>query len=252
MNKLILTAALVLGAASASLAGQLQGLVLSGAPLITVRGGYAQTTDLEADITVTNNSGRTLNLRVQRQIRSEIIGSENYFCTPVTCYTPAVSVSPANASFPLANGAVNSDCHFYYTPANQPGITVIRYAYFETGSQDSAYVTVRFDASQRVLAAAASRAPESVLSQPWPNPSAKGAATQLSYQLPSGSRGGHLVLISLADGRRVRDLVLPVTLAEGSVSLRTDGLAAGLYSCLLISGADGRGQLLAARRLQVQ
>jgi hypothetical protein len=250
MRKLLLSAALLLGAASASQAGRLQGLVLSGAPLITVRGGYAQAGDMEADVIVTNSTGRALNLLIQRQVRSAVAGSENYFCNPISCYTPFVTTSPS--AFPLANGASNSDCHFYYTPNNQAGITTIRYAFFEAGSQDSAYVTVRFDASQRVLATAASRAAESILSQPFPNPAAAGSASSLRYQLPTNSRGAHLVLISMADGRRVRDLVLPVTLAEGLISFRTDGLAAGLYSCLLISGADGRGELLAARRLQIQ
>jgi hypothetical protein len=250
MNKFLLSAALVLSAATASLAGQLQGFAISGAPLITVRGGYSQTSDMEAAVVITNNTGRALSLRVQRQVRSAVTGSENYFCTPITCYTPTVTLAPA--SFALANGASNSDCHFYYTPNNQAGITTIRYAFFELGSQDSAYVTVRFDASQRVLATTASKAPESVLSQPWPNPAAAGTTSELTYALPANSRGAHLVLVSMADGRRVRDIVLPITLAEGLVRFRTDGLAAGIYSCLLLSGADGRGELLAARRLQVQ
>lgn len=186
MNKFLLSAALVLSAATASLAGQLQGFAISGAPLITVRGGYSQTSDMEAAVVITNNTGRALSLRVQRQVRSAVTGSENYFCTPITCYTPTVTLAPA--SFALANGASNSDCHFYYTPNNQAGITTIRYAFFELGSQDSAYVTVRFDASQRVLATTASKAPESVLSQPWPNPAAAGTTSELTYALPANSR----------------------------------------------------------------
>lgn len=250
MRKFFLAATIGLATTASSQAGTLQGVSLSGAPSITVLGGYTQTMPLQATITIGNNSGRSLRLGLQRQIRSEVTGSENNFCFGVNCYPPTVTTAPSPIT--LANSATDNSMVLDYTPNNHAGITVIRYAVYEVGTQDSTYLTVRFDATRRALATAASRAPESVLSQPWPNPSVAGGTTELRYQLPNDSRGAHLVLISLVDGRRVRDLVLPVALAEGSISLRTNGLAAGLYSCLLIGGTDGRGQLLAARRLQVQ
>jgi hypothetical protein len=252
MKKFLLSAALFCGVASASQAGQLQGVTLSGTPLITVYGGYEQTLPLQANVRITNNSGRTLRLGFQRQIISEVAGSENNFCFGVNCYPATVSTSPTSAAVVLTDGSFDDTAVLDYTPNSNSGITVIRYALYEQGSTDSAYVTVRFDASQRLLATSASRAPESVLSQPWPNPAAAGTAAELRYQLPAGSNGAHLILVSLADGRRVRDIVLPVALAEGSIRLSTNDIAAGLYSCLLIGGAEGRGQLLAARRLHIK
>ena len=249
MTKLLLAAALVLGSTAAQ-AGRLQGVALSGAPAVTVMGGFAQTSALQANVTITNSSGRSLRLGLQRQIRSEVAGSENNFCFGVNCYPPTVTTAPSPIT--VANAATDNSMILDYTPNNMPGITVIRYAVYEVGTQDSTYLTVTFNATQRALATVASHAPESVLSQPFPNPLVGGGTAELRYQLPNGSRGAHLVLVSLADGRRVQDIVLPVALAEGSLRFRTDGLAAGLYSCLLLSGADGRGQLLAARRLQVQ
>jgi hypothetical protein len=250
MKKLLLSAALLLGVATASQAGRLQGVTLSGAPAITVMGGFAQQSPLQANVIITNSSGRQLILGLQRQIRSEVVGSENNFCFGIDCYPPNVTTALSNLT--LANGRTDPSMVLDYTPNNRPGITIIRYALYEVGTQDSTYITVTFNATQRALATTASQAPESVLSQPWPNPAAAGTGSELRYQLPANSRGAHLVLISMADGRRVRDLVLPVTLAEGVVRFRTDGLAAGLYSCLLLSGADGRSELLAARRLQIQ
>ncbi|WP_210522087.1 hypothetical protein [Hymenobacter terricola] len=250
MNKYLLSAALLLGIATTSQAGRLQGVTMTGAPAITIMGGFAQALPLQADVVITNSSGRSLRLGLQRQIRSEVVGTENNFCFGVNCYPPTVTTAPSPIT--LADASTDNSMVLDYTPNNLPGITVIRYALYEVGTQDSTYLTVTFNATQRALATTASKAPESVLSQPWPNPAAAGTTSELRYQLPANSRGAHLVLISMADGRRVRDLVLPVTLADGLISFRTDGLAAGIYSCLLLSGADGRGELLAARRLQVQ
>jgi hypothetical protein len=274
MKKMLL-AALLCGAIGTSQAGQLQGVTLSGAPSITVLGGYTQTNPLQYTMRITNGSGRTLRLGMQRQIRSEVAGSENNFCFGINCYPSNVSVSPANSPIVVANGAFDESAILDYNPNNRPGITVIRYAVFEQGTQDSAYITVRFDASRAVLATAASRAPESVLSQPWPNPATAGTPAELRFALPSGTHSATLQLISLADGRRVRQVALQASPAafgaagiaaggcvaggcyvftgpvgtESRVVVATEGLAPGYYSCLLV---DSRGQFLAARRLLVQ
>ena len=249
MKKVLLT---LLSCATIGLsqAGQLQGVTISGAPLITVTGGYTQPL-LGTSPNITNNSGRTLTLGLQRQIISEVAGSENNFCFGSGCYGPGVTTSPANAPLVLTNGAsINPMTDFFildYTPNGQAGITTIRYALFEQGTQDSTYVTVVFDAS-RPLATTAFAAAESILSQPWPNPAAAGAA-ELRYTLPAGTTRGQLVLFSLADGRRVREVALRGFGPEARVRVGTEGLAPGFYSIHLL-GDDGR--LLAARRLQVQ
>jgi hypothetical protein len=273
MKKMLLAAALLCGVATTSQAGNLQGVTLSGAPQITVLGGYAQAAPLQAEVTITNSSGRTLRLGLQRQIQQEVAGTENNFCFGVNCYPPNITTSPS--PIVLANAATDNSMILDYTPNNLAGITTIRYAVYEVGTSDSTYVTVRFDASRALLATAASRAPESVLSQPWPNPAS--GSTQLDFQLPAGkAQGGQLVLVSLADGRRLRnisltsqpngsfsgilpggcyvgtnDLVTPSAkvVGAGAVVLQLQDVAPGFYSCLLL---DGRGQLLAARRLLVQ
>lgn len=247
MKKLLL-AAFALAAASPVYAGRLQGVTISGAPRIVVTGTYTQAAPLQAAIRITNNSGRTLTLGFQRQIIMEVPGSENNFCFGVNCFPPNVTTSPTNAPVVLPNGQFDDSGILDYTPNNRPGITTIRYALFEQGTQDSTYVTVVFDASRSSLAVAATRAAESILSQPWPNPAAAGAA-ELRYTLPTGTTQGQLVLFSLADGRRVREVALRSFGPEARVLVGTEGLAPGFYSVHLL-GDNGR--LLAARRLQVQ
>ena len=286
MKKFLLAA--VLGLAGTAQAGQLQGVVLRGAPNATVVGGYQQVLPLQFDLRITNTSGRTLRLGLQRLVRTAPAGSENNFCFGPNCYPPTVTTSPANAPVVLATGSLDESGVLDYTPNNTPGIAVIRYAVFEQGTQDSTYLTVRFDAS-RPLSAVASRSTERLLAQPFPNPASAGSRVALAYALPVGSPAGRLVLVSLATGARLRETALLSAAdiqgrlhfgsvgpeagivtggcvrqprlvgeaadyrlgpnAETSVIVGTEGLVAGLYSCLFL---DARGQLLAARRLQVQ
>lgn len=245
MYKTLVIGLLIGGAATVAQAGTLPGVSLSGAPLITVKGSYSQADPLQTTITIKNTSGRSLTLGLQRQIRSEVAGSENNFCFGINCYPPSVTTSPSPIT--LADGASDESAILDYTPNNKPGVTTIRYAVYEVGKQDSAYVTVKYDASTAVLASAAIRASESVLSQPWPNP-ALGGAAQLRYTLPAGTTNAYLVLVSLADGRRQRETRLGAAGSTQTVNVSTTGLAAGHYSCLLIAG-DGR--LLAVRRLVI-
>lgn len=252
--------ALLLGiAAVAAHANPLPGVALSGAPVLTVTGGYSQAAPLQATITITNTSGRALRLGLQRQVRTEVPGSENNFCFGTGCYPPNVGTAPAPIT--VANNGTDNSMILDYTPNNHAGVTVVRYAVYEAGTQDSTYLTVRFDAT-RPLATAATRAPESVLGLPYPNPATAGAAgVRLSYQLPANAGpGSRLALISLADGRHVRDLSLAVrpvggvippaeVVGAGTVVLQLEGLSGGLYAAVLL---DGRGRLLAARRLLVQ
>ena len=287
MKKTLLAAVLGLTAAAAQ-AGQLQGVVLRGAPNATVVGGYQQALPLQFDLRITNNSGRTLRLGMQRLVRTAPAGSENNFCFGPNCYPASVTTSPANAPVILAPGAFDDSGVLDYTPNGIAGIAVIRYAVFERGTQDSTYITVRFDAS-RALSAVAGRSTENILTQPFPNPAAVGSNVTLAYALPVGSPAGRLVLVSLGTGARLREVALLSAAdvqrrlhfgsvgpeagivaggcvrqpgfvgeaadyrlgpnAETSVVVPTEGLVAGLYSCLFL---DARGQLLAARRLQVQ
>lgn len=249
MRNFFLAATLLATVSFSARAGQLQGVSLRGAPLATVQGPASQTT-LDLTVAITNNTGRTLTLGLQRQIRSAVAGSENNFCFGPNCYPSTVTTSATASPVVLASGGVDRTMVLDYTPNGKVGITTIRYAVFEQGTNDSTYITVRFDASQ-ALASAAAHAAESLLSSPWPNPTAAGSTSELSYQLPVGSGPAELVLVSLADGRRVRSLAVPFVLTAGRLQLPTNSLAPGLYSCLLLGGADGR-QLLAARRLQIQ
>ncbi|MGI4873489.1 MAG: hypothetical protein ACRYFX_20220 [Janthinobacterium lividum] len=249
MRNFFLATALLATASFSARAGQLLGVSLQGAPTTTVLATPRQAT-LELTVAITNTTGRTLTLGLQRQIRSAITGSENNFCFGPNCYPATVTTSATASPVVLANGGTDRTMVLDYTPNSKPGITTVRYAVFEQGTTDSTYITVRFDASN-VLASTAAHAAESLLSSPWPNPTAAGSTTELSYQLPAGSGAAELVLVSLADGRRVRSLAVPFALMAGRIQLSTENLAPGFYTCLLLGGSDGR-QLLAARRLQIQ
>ncbi|QNH60707.1 hypothetical protein H4317_10925 [Hymenobacter sediminicola] len=260
MKKIYLSCVALALSAGFAEAGRLQNVVLGGAPRITILGGYQQAGPLQATFTITNNNTRSLQLGLQRQIISEVSGTENNFCFGTGCYPPSVTTAPSPIT--VAAGAVDNTFLGDYVTNGRAGITTIRYAVYEVGTQDSTYVTVVYDAS-RPLKTSPMAASEQVLSQPAPNPAAGGAAFRLTYSLPSHVRQAHLVLVSLTDGRRVYDLPLQsantfsgilaggcIVDKAGVITISTVGLARGLYSCLLI--ADDRSTPLAARRLLVQ
>ena len=154
---------------------------------------------------ITNTGTRNLTLGLARQVRYAVPGSENSFCFGVGCYPPVVSIAPQPIM--LAPGAVDNSFIGDYLPNGQAGITVVRYAFYDVNgsgaSGDTAYVTISYDASQRVTGLAADLAASSLLSAPAPNPAVAGAdiVFTLAADAPWGST---LRLFDLRDGRTVR------------------------------------------------
>ncbi len=183
-------------------------LSFSSGPSLTVVGGYAQTAPLAALIGLTNTGPLPLMIGVERQIRAEVSGSENNFCFGVGCYPPNVSVAPQPIS--LTAGATDNSFIGDYLPNGQAGVTRIRYAFYDFASTtgqatDTAYVTVTFDASQRVTGLAAELAASFLLSAPVPNPVTAGTDVLLILAADA-PRAATVRLVDLRDGRTVRTI----------------------------------------------
>ncbi len=246
---LSLAAALLLAPAAIALP-----VSLSSGPAMTVVGGYSQAL-VQASITITNTGAATLTLGVERQIISEVAGSENNICFGAGCYPPNVSIAPTPIT--LAANAVDTSFLGDYSPNGQAGITRIRYAFYDVDglgvAADTAYVTITFDASQRVTGRAADLATSLLLSTPAPNPAVAGA--DISFSIGAGMpRGSALRLVDLRDGRLVRTLALgadvlrcgtvaPATTEPASPSCCGSGgsCCGGGGSCCGGSGGSGSG-----------
>ncbi|MBC7447906.1 MAG: hypothetical protein H7330_07585 [Hymenobacteraceae bacterium] len=202
---------------------------------LTVVGGYAQTTPLVAQFGITNTGSSELTLGVHRQIRAEVRGSENNFCFGVSCYPPNVSVAPQPII--LAGGGTDNSFIGDYLTHGQAGVSRIRYAFYDvngTGrATDTAYVTVTYDASQRVTGRAKDLAAATLLSAPAPNPVLAGADVFLALTA-SDPRAVTLRLVDLRDGRTVRTVGLlqgwcgtPAPAGFTPVSTGTAGTSSG-------------------------
>ena len=255
-------------------------VTFSVGPALTVVGGYSQAGPLEAHITITNTSAQALTVGLERQMLTEVGGSENNFCFGPNCYPPSLSIAPT----PVIIAAGGTDNTFVgdYMSNGYAGITRIRYAFYDPNgagvASDTAYVTVTYDATQRVTGLATSLATSKLLSFPAPNPAVAG--TDVVFTLAANApKNGALHLIDLRDGRTVHTVAfdqascatfVTTTVAPNNggcgggsclpgstvsaqavttVRLPTAGLAAGLYGCQLV---DAKGHPRAMHRLVVQ
>jgi hypothetical protein len=255
----------------------------SGGTALTIVGGYSQSNPLAAQFGITNTSGQDLTLGLERQIISAVPGSENNFCFGTGCYPPTVSIAPLPIT--LVAGATDNTFVGDYSPNNYSGVTRIRYAFYDVNgagvAADTAYVTVTYDASQRVSGLAADLAASTLLGAPAPNPAVAGAEVRFSLDA-AAPKGARLHLIDLRDGRTVGTVACEAFGASFSgdkssqladptcggacgvgstpavaytrtvptaISFSTAGLAAGVYGCQLV---DSKGTPRAMRRLVVQ
>jgi hypothetical protein len=188
---LALAAALLLAPAAHALP-----VSFSGGTALTIVGGYSQSNPLAAQFGITNTSGQDLTLGLERQIISAVPGSENNFCFGTGCYPPTVSIAPLPITLPA--GATDNTFVGDYTPNNYAGVTRIRYAFYDVNgagvAADTAYVTVTYDASQRVAGLAADLAASTLLGAPAPNPAVAGAEVRFSLDAaaPKGATAAPL------------------------------------------------------------
>lgn len=200
---LSLAAALLVAPAAVALP-----LSFSAGTSLTVVGGYSQAVVVSA-FNITNTGAQTLSLGLERQVISEVPGSENSFCFGVGCYPPSVTVAPTPII--LAAGATDNSFIGDYLPNGQSGITVVRYAIYDYNAAglpgDTAYCTVTYDATQRVTGLVADFAASTLLGAPAPNPAAAG--TDVSFAIAADAPyGSTMRLVDLRDGRAVRTLTL--------------------------------------------
>ncbi len=237
MRKLFL--ALVAAVASAPAAQALDVTISTGSTL-TVVGGYSQTLPLAAHFDIVNTGNQALTLGLERQVLSEVPGSENNFCFGVGCYPPSVSISPQPIT--LAAGATDNTFIGDYTANGNAGITRIRYAIYDVNGAgvpaDTAYVTVTFDASQRVTGLAADLAASTLLSAPMPNPAVVGADVLLSVS--AASAASSVRLVDLRDGRTVRTIAFSALSGRGTVAstCTTEGVCCAPGASCSMTGAS--------------
>ncbi len=197
-------ALLALVSSLSPLAARALDVQFSAGSALTVVGGYSQAT-LATTFSITNTGSGSVTLGLARQVVQEVPGSENSFCFGVGCYPPPVSIAPQPIT--LAAGAVDNSFIGDYLPNGQAGVTIIRYAIYDVNgggsSADTAFVTITYDATQRVTGLAQDLANSTLLSVLVPNPAVAG--TEVFFTIAADApRGSSLRVVDMRDGRTVR------------------------------------------------
>lgn len=175
-------------------------------------------TEIATEIAVENIGSIMLDVKVSREIISEVTGSENYFCWKA-CYLPATNTSPTALS--LASGEVNeTSFSVHYNPQGNEGETVIRYCAFDANNpSDSACTLVYYN----VGSVGVTENFASSFSEFHPNPTY--STTVLEYQLEPNQEAELFVVDML--GNRVAQI--PFSAQDGELVLETAELKTGLY-----------------------
>ena len=209
-------------------------------PPATVYGGYTDAI-ISATFPVTNTGTQPLNIHVARYVVSNVTGSENNFCWGVNCYPPNVSVSPDFET--IAPGATNNSFIGDYTPHNNPGVTRIKYCFFQSSNPlDTVCTTINFNATVAVLGTKEELA-QKTLSTASPNPANNLAL--ISYAMPANTKNGKLVLHN-AIGALVKTIEL--NQQATSLVLTTNELPNGIYYYTLVADAN----IVATRKLVIK
>ena len=109
----------------------------------TLESEYASS-ELSTNISVFNLSDSTLNVKIKRNIITEVAGSENYFCWNY-CNLPSADVSSSSI---VINAMESNDNNLsvHYSPNGMEGETIIQYCAFDLeNQQDSACAFIYFN-----------------------------------------------------------------------------------------------------------
>ncbi len=98
-------------------------------------------------LNVTNNSGSVKSVSVERTFLNLVPGAENAFAWGVMMYPPFISISVDPAI--INAGATDSSFQTWYFINNSPGISYIKYRFYDDANPaDSAWVVFEFNVAQ--------------------------------------------------------------------------------------------------------
>lgn len=101
----------------------------------------------EKHLDIVNNTSSSMDIRVEKNVISEVSGSTNTFCWGGSCYPDFATQSDPQT---ISAGALYSGFYGEYFPDNNAGITTIEYTFFVDGGGASVSVTVNYDGTVSV------------------------------------------------------------------------------------------------------
>lgn len=202
--------------------------IVVNSPNPTIVVGSADANELETGIEIMNISLEQKEIKVRRTVLTSIENTTNFFCW-TACYTPVVSLSP-NGLTVNGDSTTNNSFTSHFRPYFQVGVSEILYTFFDANNpQDSANVVVRYEINPVGI----SKVSKLSMLKAYPNPADD--KVTLSFTRSSDKNEGIIELYNMLGTKvftqRVEEL-------DGTVSLSTENLKAGLYFYSINEGGE--------------
>lgn len=203
------------------------GVALNAGSTIQVLGDPLDETITEI-IYIKNNAAEAKDVKVKKVINAgdTLPLTTNYFCFGV-CYPPDTYESP----FPrtIQAGAVNEDFYCDYSPHTVPGISTIRYVFFDANNiDDSVSITVEFNASPASVNEELAKLVK--LSDAYPNPAIN--SVNVDYNLPVTVNKAKITITNML-GSKVKEVSLENH--SGKARIIVTDLIDGIYFYSLVA-----------------
>ena len=155
--------------------------------------------EVVANFDVTNSAGRSVDVKVRREVMQNVQGTSNNFCWGTTCYPPTTDES--NSAVMIAANDVESSFKGQYYPNGNAGNCIVEYCFFEPGNESNqACITVSYEASA-ISSVSELAETENAIMNPSPNPAS--GFTVFSYTLNARAQQAELVVVDIT-GKEIR------------------------------------------------
>lgn len=191
-------------------------------------------------LSVKNNTSDSLYVTVAKEVISELSGSYNTFCLG-NCFDPAITTSPTTLDLAAGESSTNDQFHLVYFPANQEGVTTVKYSFYDQRINEIPtvvvvnYITGGVGIKDETITAKVFNA--------YPNPATSNVTIQ--YDLAGHSTDARIVITSLV-GNKV--YTLPLSNPSGKASIDISNLVAGIY----FYSIEANGQVISTKKLIVK
>jgi hypothetical protein len=196
---------------------------------------------IQAIVYVKNNSAETKEVKVKKVINAgdTLPGTINTFCWGL-CFPPDTYWSPFSQM--IEAGAVCTQFYGDYNPLTVPGISKIRYVFFDVNNtNDSVAVMIEYNASPASVNEELARSVK--FSEAYPNPAIE--SVSVDYVISTYVNKASIVIMNMM-GSRVKEVSLDNR--SGKVRINVSDLINGIYFYSLV--ADD--QLVLTRKFVVK
>ncbi len=197
---------------------------------------------LKAEVFFRNDMEEEVEVYMKKTEVDILDGTTNIFCWDGSCYPPDVYESPEPILLGPDETSTDDDFYAQYFPNGLEGESVIDYEFFSKDDSFKAVVVTVVYTTEAPNFVAFTKPPAGMLSEPVPNPAVN--YTEISYQLPAGTRDAYMIIINMA-GLTVKKTALD--LSGDFLKLNTSSFKNGLFFYSLV--ADGK--IMSTKKLVV-